>query len=259
MRTSSRPVVTTSWDDGHPLDLRVAAVLARYGLRGTFYVPLLPVAARVLGRTEMRELLDMGMEIGSHTVTHAVLTELPDAEADRELSNSRRMLEDSLGVEVSSFCYPKGRFSTRITRRARLAGYRLCRTTVDFRTGVHFDPVRMPVSLQLFPHGASAYYRHALRHRNWRGLWNWRGRFGGATELEGLASRMLDRIREHGGVFHLWGHSWEIEERGLWPLLDRVAAMLAGLTEAVRLTNRELSGIGIPAGSNRDILGPERR
>ena len=32
--------ITTSWDDGHPLDLRVAELLAKYGLQGTFYVPM---------------------------------------------------------------------------------------------------------------------------------------------------------------------------------------------------------------------------
>jgi len=31
--------ITTSWDDGHPMDLRVAALLAKYGIAGTFYVP----------------------------------------------------------------------------------------------------------------------------------------------------------------------------------------------------------------------------
>ena len=31
--------ITTSWDDGHPLDLRVAELLTKYGLHGTFYIP----------------------------------------------------------------------------------------------------------------------------------------------------------------------------------------------------------------------------
>jgi hypothetical protein len=242
MGTALNPVITTSWDDGHPLDLRVAAILARYGLRGTFYVPLLPVAGRVLGRTEMQELLDMGMEIGSHTVSHPVLTKLPDGDVDREMGNSRRKLEDLLGVAVTSFCYPQGRFSRRIVRRARLAGYRLCRTTVDFRTGVQFDPQRMPVSLHLFPHSSLAHYRHVLRCRNWRGLWNWQSRFGSTTNVERLASHMLDGILEHGGIFHLWGHSWEMEELGLWPLLERLGLLLGGLTEAAHLTNRDILG-----------------
>ena len=241
-----KPVITTSWDDGHPLDLRVAGVLARHGLHGTFYVPLLPVGQRILDKTAMQELLGMGMEIGSHTVSHAVLTKLSDSEVDRELGNSRRKLEDLLGVAVTSFSYPKGKFSTRITRRAKLAGYRLCRTTVDFRTGIHFDPVRMPVSLHLFPHSGFAHHRHVLRYRNWRGLWNWHGRFRGITDVEKLASCMVEGILKRGGIFHLWGHSWEIEEQRLWPMFDRLAAMLGGLTNVRRFTNAELLGVGPP-------------
>jgi peptidoglycan-N-acetylglucosamine deacetylase len=32
--------LTTSWDDGHPFDLRVADLPKKYRLRGTFYVPM---------------------------------------------------------------------------------------------------------------------------------------------------------------------------------------------------------------------------
>ena len=32
--------ITTSWDDGHPLDFRIAELLSEYRLRGTFYVPM---------------------------------------------------------------------------------------------------------------------------------------------------------------------------------------------------------------------------
>src|SRR5260370_22487763 len=154
--TPGQALVTTSWDDGHPLDLRVASVLASHGLRGTCYVPLRPIAGQVLSAAGMRELLRMGMEIGSHTVTHPVLTDLPDSAIDREMRDSRRALEDTLGVEVTSFCYPKGRFDSRVSRRAALAGYRVCRTTVDFHTARRFDPGAMPVSMDLIPHSRYA-------------------------------------------------------------------------------------------------------
>ena len=156
MSTSARRIVTTSWDDGHPLDMRVASTLARHGLRGTFYVPVQPVAGQVIGVTEMQELMAMGMEIGSHTVTHPVLTELPVPALDREVRDSRKSMEDALGIEVTSFCYPKGKFNARVVRRAVLAGYRVCRTTVDYHTGLRFNPFRMPVSLHLFPHGVQS-------------------------------------------------------------------------------------------------------
>ena len=230
-------LVTTSWDDGHPLDVRVATVLARYGLRGTFYVPLQAVADGLVSRSQMNDLLAMGMEIGSHTVTHPNLTRLRAADIDRELRDSRRTLEDLLGIEISSFCYPGGRFNRTVIERAALAGYRLCRTTVDFQTAPVFDPLRMPVSLQLFPHPAATHYRHTLRYGNWTGLLNWRARFHGETDPERLTTVMTAALPKQGAVFHLWGHSWELERRRLWKQFDRIAASLAALDNAVHLTN----------------------
>lgn len=39
--------ITTSWDDGHPLDLRVAELLSEYHLQGTFYVPIAAEAGTI--------------------------------------------------------------------------------------------------------------------------------------------------------------------------------------------------------------------
>ena len=241
-----RPLITTSWDDGHPLDLRVAGILARHGLRGTFYIPVQPVAGGLLSTGEMRTLLDMGMEIGSHSVTHPILTDVPEATVDREMRESRFTLEHALGVGVTSFCYPKGRFNDNVALRAKLAGYRVGRTTVGFQTDLHFDPLRMPVSVQLIRHHAWMHCRHALRQGNWNGLSDWLFRMGGESDVEKLTSRLLERISARGGVFHLWGHSWEIEKNGLWPQLERLAATLGKLPTAVHVTNRQTGEAAFP-------------
>ena len=60
-----KAIVTTSWDDGHPLDLRVVDLLARYGIKGTFYVPLLYRSRPVMEKAQIIAILDRGMEIGS--------------------------------------------------------------------------------------------------------------------------------------------------------------------------------------------------
>src|SRR5579872_413932 len=238
MTDARRVLITTSWDDGHPLDLRVGEALARHHLRGTFYVPLHPAGKPVLGRTEMMELLAMGMEIGSHTMTHRILTELPVDEIDRELRDSRAALEDTLGIEVRSLCYPKGRFNRRVMMRAVAAGYRLCRTSVDFRIALRFDPVRMPVSLHLYPQTAVKRYRHALRHRNWSGLWNWQARWRGETQIESLVGYMIGEVGRDGGILHLWGHSWELD----WTLLNRIARAFSSIPDAMALTNAGVVG-----------------
>src|SRR6266852_5170403 len=105
-------VVSTSWDDGDRSDLRVGEMLSGQGLAGTFYVPLEPFrAGRELNVQEIRELAAASFEIGGHTVSHRNLTELPFKDQAREVSECKRVLEDRLGAEVKSFCYPNGKLN----------------------------------------------------------------------------------------------------------------------------------------------------
>jgi len=46
---------------------------------------------------------------------------------------------------------------------------------------------------------------------------------------------------ECGGVFHLWGHSWEVQQTGQWQRLDEVLRFMGEFaSEAPSLTNGEL-------------------
>ena len=229
--------VTTSWDDGHPLDLRVAERLAVRGIYGSFYIPIRYEAVPRMSVPEMRELRSMGMEIGAHTVHHTRLTRLSEQEAWRELVESRDMLEQILGEPVTSFCYPEGKFSQRDRRLVREAGYKLARTTVAFRTTLNFDPYAMPVGFHLYPHSRTVLARHAARERNIAGLLIWAGHFGCEAAPVGLASRMSAALGRSGDVLHVWGHSWEVERAGLWPMLDAVLDAVSGRSDAVYTTN----------------------
>src|SRR5271166_878729 len=58
---------------------------------------------------ELREMADSGlMEIGSHSVTHPILSSITDEESWHELTESRRQIEEGIGRKVSSFCFPNG-------------------------------------------------------------------------------------------------------------------------------------------------------
>ena len=155
--TNRRAFVTTSWDDGHPLDVRLAALLAKYGVLGTFYVPVRYNQFPVMSRDQLQAVRSMGMEIGSHTVTHPKLTRLPRADALQELVGSKRHFEDMVDDEIVSFCYPEGEFNARTRSLVMEAGYKLARTTACFRIDSDFDPFHMPVSFQFFPHSRVEY------------------------------------------------------------------------------------------------------
>lgn len=68
-------------------------------------------------------------EIGSHSHTHPILTQIPVAQAAEELSLSRAILEQKLGRTVTSLCYPNGDTDEAVARAARRAGYRRAVTT----------------------------------------------------------------------------------------------------------------------------------
>jgi len=113
--------ITTSWDDGHPMDLRVAELLTRYGLPGTFYVPL-SNSRPTLSTAEIRGL-SQEFEIGAHTVNHVRLTALADSEAQEQVTDSKKQLEDILGKPCSIFCFPGGSYSKIHFRMLREAGF----------------------------------------------------------------------------------------------------------------------------------------
>jgi peptidoglycan/xylan/chitin deacetylase (PgdA/CDA1 family) len=66
---------------------------------------------------------DLGVEIGSHTVSHARLWELADHELARELRESKTAVEDHIGRHCRYLAYPFGRADGRVIRAARRAGY----------------------------------------------------------------------------------------------------------------------------------------
>lgn len=68
-----------------------------------------PEAYRAASWDQLREMADNGIEIGAHTITHPILSRISRDRVDEEVSGSRRIIEEKLGREVVSFCYPNSR------------------------------------------------------------------------------------------------------------------------------------------------------
>jgi peptidoglycan/xylan/chitin deacetylase (PgdA/CDA1 family) len=79
--------------------------------------------AALIDRGLLRELAEDGIGIGSHTLTHRYLPNLPPEEARVEIVDSRRHLEDFLGQDVRSFSYPMGGWNRAIRALVLEAGY----------------------------------------------------------------------------------------------------------------------------------------
>lgn len=231
-------VFTSSWDDGHPLDLRLAELLQRHAFPGTFYLPMRNASGLpVLSAPDMRRLAEMA-EVGSHTRDHCYLPTVDDAQARAQIDEGKAELEQALGQRVTGFCYPGGQFTAAHRRMVAAAGFRYARTTVNFCRDAGSDPFLVPTTLQLYPHTRSVYLRNWVR----RGRWRERGGLARTAlsnvELLPRLRAALARVVRTGGVFHLWGHSWEFDANSGWRVLDEFLRYACDVVPAHRrLTN----------------------
>jgi peptidoglycan/xylan/chitin deacetylase (PgdA/CDA1 family)/glycosyltransferase involved in cell wall biosynthesis len=130
-----RPIILT-FDDGYGDNYDVAfPLLQKWGFKAVVYVVTdrerrtnfwdkEEPPASLLTPSQLMELHRSGMEIGSHTVTHARLTEVSADFARNELINSKKNLEEMLGAEVPSFAYPYGSLDARVKEMVEEAGYK---------------------------------------------------------------------------------------------------------------------------------------
>lgn len=147
-RSSARGLVGLTFDDGYRSVLEHAApVLRQVGFTATVF----PVVERLgwhnawdpqgphlatLTVEELRALREHGVEIGSHTLTHPMLTRArPDHQA-REIAQSRLRLAELLGQAPAGLSYPFGDVDAAVARLARTAGYAYA-CAVDTHRGWH--------------------------------------------------------------------------------------------------------------------------
>lgn len=84
-----------------------------------------------------------GMDVGSHTQTHANLLELTLDECRKQIRQSKDELEQALECEVRHFCYPYGHFHDKHMEMVREAGYISATTTNRGLVHCGDDPMKL--------------------------------------------------------------------------------------------------------------------
>lgn len=146
--------VALTIDDATPEVLRVHEALRSRGVEATFFLDSQGLAA--VGRGNLREMAKVH-EIGSHTVSHADLTKLPDDRVKEELTTSKRALEEASGVDVTSFAYPYGKYDERVKSLVKASGYALARTVDEVGVVKEADPMAVPVTITDYSEEADPY------------------------------------------------------------------------------------------------------
>jgi peptidoglycan/xylan/chitin deacetylase (PgdA/CDA1 family) len=154
-----------TFDDAYRSVRNILPVLARLGVPATVFVcsdyadrprplgvsELTAEAARnpseleTMGWSELRELADAGVEIGSHTRTHPHLTTLSDEELREELVASREQIEAELGRPCPYFAYPYGEHDARVGAAVRAAGYEAAFALLDGAVNERFALPRIDI------------------------------------------------------------------------------------------------------------------
>jgi peptidoglycan/xylan/chitin deacetylase (PgdA/CDA1 family) len=102
------------------------------------------VPSDLMSKREMLAWAQAGQEVGSHTLDHVHLPELPLKAAREQLVRSRLVLSEMLGAEVTAFCYPYGDFEPAHQSLAQEAGYTNATTTARGLVEISDDFYALP-------------------------------------------------------------------------------------------------------------------
>jgi peptidoglycan/xylan/chitin deacetylase (PgdA/CDA1 family) len=128
--------VVITFDDGCATDLIAAApLLKQAGFGATFYITLGFLSRPgYLVPQQVRQLGDLGFDVGCHSLTHPYLSDLSRPELEHEIGDAKTQLEQITGRAVHHFSCPGGRWSALAAEVAQEAGYR---SVASSRVGVN--------------------------------------------------------------------------------------------------------------------------
>ena len=118
--------IIISFDDGWSDQFTYAfPILKKYHYTATFFVFINPIGRRgFVSWSDLREMRDAGMTIGSHSKSHPFLTKITDPTVLwSEIDDSKKTLEKNLGITVNEFAYPFGQYNADIVALVKKAGY----------------------------------------------------------------------------------------------------------------------------------------
>lgn len=117
--------VVLTFDDGCETDLCVAApLLKQLGFSATFYVTVgFMGKPGYLSAAQLRDLGDLGFEVGCHSMTHVYLRGLPASQLSEEVALAKIRLQQLTGRRVDHLSCPGGSYDGRVMQVAQDAGY----------------------------------------------------------------------------------------------------------------------------------------
>lgn len=211
-----------TYDDGVTQDVRFVALLNRYHLKGTFNLNSQLMRegfvwthknGMLVKRLSMDKALInyRGHEIGSHTLIHPSLGDLPDAEIKRQMRNDKGDLEATLGVEVKGFAVPFSFFDENCERIAKQSGFEYARIS-EF----------------------SLSYKPCTEYFRWK-----TGVYHIMPEFLSFVDGFFETDEELA-VCQIVGHSYDLDALHLWDVMEDICRKVSRAADVWSCTNLEL-------------------
>ncbi len=222
---------TLSYDDGVESDFRLADLMRKNGVKGTFNVnsgikriredleqsdPENPRCR--MNRRRLLEFFEKNSdiaEIAAHGLTHAALALMDQGSAAWEVLSDRKNLEDMLGIPCRGFAYAYGNYNDQSVEALKVSGFRYARTgtaTGDF--SLPSDPLRWSCT---------------CRHAN--------------PKLMELAKQFVESkegsVKKIPYLFSVCGHSYEFNLDDNWNVIEELLAYVGNRDNIWYCTNIE--------------------
>ncbi len=131
-------IVILTFDDGYYDNFKNALpILKKFNFTATLFVVSdligsfnkwdykeINMIKPLMNEEQIKIWIDSGMEIGSHTRTHPILTKLSEKELISEIVKSKEILERKFKVEIKHFCYPYGIYNDLVVDCVKNANYK---------------------------------------------------------------------------------------------------------------------------------------
>ena len=230
MWNGKKKAITFSFDDGITQDIRLVAILNKYGLKGTFNLNSERFSSKgdslilkektiprmMIGRESVSALYS-GHEIAVHTLTHVNLTMQTDGEVIRQVDEDRKNLEKICGYPVVGMAYPCGG----VNNDERVA------ELIKENTPIRY--ARTITSSYTF----DLQKEHLLRFNPTLHFLD--------EKTEALVEEFLALQPNEPQLLYIWGHSYELDvDEGRWERFGRLCARLAGKEDIFYGTNKEV-------------------
>ena len=211
-----------TYDDGVLQDIRFAALLNKYHLKGTFNLNSRLMEnefewthknGSVVKRLPKEKVVSLykGHEIASHTLTHPYMENLSEEEIMYEPQTDKANLEKLFDREIKGFAVPFSYYSELIEKCVKRCGFEYARITEESRS---FTPQK-------------DYYR-------WKATV-----FHTDSSLKELAREFINS-QEELALFQIVGHSYDLDVENMWTDIEELFKTISSQNNILPMTTIEI-------------------